>query len=833
MRIPFYRWFTVLLGAGLISSVNAQTGAAGNVTGTNSTKSSVTATARTAMTRLITQIRTFPQEKIYLQTDKPYYSAGDRIWFRAHLLHATLHEPYDLSRYIYIELLNSKNVVLVRKKFKPVDKGIFFGQLDLSTDLPEGRYALRAYTHFMRNTDEAFFFRREILVGNILKKKTALVDSSAAKTEASTPVKTEAAPTDLRFFPEGGYLIHGNLQNVGFKAVASNGAGTTVSGRIVDESGVEVTTFRSNRLGMGKCSFKPIYGKTYTAICQDKQGRKQSINLPAVSNEHCALSVRQNPDNLDISLLFPGNATRPDTLFVIGCVRGIPAFQAALPPTSNHFIQPKAPLNTGIVQILLLNSRLEILSERLVFVSTNDWAYLSAKPDKTNYQKREAVHAVFTLKDSKGKPVTGNFSVSVTDDSDVRQDSSQTNIKSYLLLESDLKGNIEQPGSYFRGDNKEAAAQLDALMLTQGWTRYATAATLKGDYSKCDQYEVERGPIVSGNVRTYATRRPIENDSVSLFMRGKGFYIDVTKTDKNGQFTFLCPDFPDSSKIRIDASKRLGQMVELMVYPDSFPKPTLEYASRENAVWDNTMKSLLKKSRDRWVYENGLLSVNLQKVEVVGKRISKSQSIRQETGALYTDPFRSIDEATIAAAGTMLNALISIPGVKLDENGKGVTVRDKRPAYLVDGTEYTEQEVMELSVDDVRLIDVLVDPGQTNLFGAQANIGIIYLYMKRGEKNKTDEHYVLERNQAEVRPLGYSLPAEFYMPKYQVESARQDPMPDLRSTIYWKPDVQTNATGEADLIFYTADGSGTYTVTAEGVTPKGEIIRYQGKINRK
>jgi uncharacterized protein YfaS (alpha-2-macroglobulin family) len=81
--------------------------------------------------------------------------------------------------------------------------------------------------------------------------------------------------------------------------------------------------------------------------------------------------------------------------------------------------------------------------------------------------------------------------------------------------------------------------------------------------------------------------------------------------------------------------------------------------------------------------------------------------------------------------------------------------------------------------------------------------------------------------------LGYSLPAQFYVPKYQVEVNKQDPTPDLRSTIYWNPTVKSDANGAADLFFFTADGQGTYTITAEGVTPKGEIIHYQGKLNRK
>ena len=118
------------------------------------------------------------------------------------------------------------------------------------------------------------------------------------------------------------------------------------------------------------------------------------------------------------------------------------------------------------------------------------------------------------------------------------------------------------------------------------------------------------------------------------------------------------------------------------------------------------------------------------------------------------------------------------------------------------------------------------------MFGTRGGNGVICIYLKRGSDRK-DEPRELGRHQAMITPLGYSLPSEFYVPKYQVAENREDPLPDLRSTIYWKPNVKSNANGEADVFFYTADSQGTYTITAEGVTQEGEIIRYQGKLNRK
>ena len=39
------------------------------------------------------QLAVFPQEKIHVHTDKPYYISGERIWFRAHLADAASHTP--------------------------------------------------------------------------------------------------------------------------------------------------------------------------------------------------------------------------------------------------------------------------------------------------------------------------------------------------------------------------------------------------------------------------------------------------------------------------------------------------------------------------------------------------------------------------------------------------------------------------------------------------------------------------------------------------------------------------------------------------------------------
>jgi len=58
------------------------------------------------------------QEKVYLQTDKPYYSAGEDIWFKAYLLNSTTLENSTLSKFVYVELIDKRDSVLYRVKIK-------------------------------------------------------------------------------------------------------------------------------------------------------------------------------------------------------------------------------------------------------------------------------------------------------------------------------------------------------------------------------------------------------------------------------------------------------------------------------------------------------------------------------------------------------------------------------------------------------------------------------------------------------------------------------------------------------------------------------------------
>ena len=106
-------------------------------------------------------------EKIYLQTDKPYYVVEDTIWMKAYVVNAQIHQPSP-SNFVYIELINRLDSVEKRIKIRK-ENHAFCGYLPLDKELIPGEYVLRAYTNWIRNESPDYFFQKPITIGRIMQ----------------------------------------------------------------------------------------------------------------------------------------------------------------------------------------------------------------------------------------------------------------------------------------------------------------------------------------------------------------------------------------------------------------------------------------------------------------------------------------------------------------------------------------------------------------------------------------------------------------------------------------------------------------------------------------
>src|ERR1700749_116823 len=68
------------------------------------------------VTNIITKLTSWadqnPQEKVYVHTDRPFYSAGDNIWFEAYVTVGEKHQLSVLSAVLNVELISSRDSVM-------------------------------------------------------------------------------------------------------------------------------------------------------------------------------------------------------------------------------------------------------------------------------------------------------------------------------------------------------------------------------------------------------------------------------------------------------------------------------------------------------------------------------------------------------------------------------------------------------------------------------------------------------------------------------------------------------------------------------------------------
>ena len=106
-----------------------------------------------------------PQERIYLQTDRSYYMAGDTVWFRAHLLDAVTRVPVSRSRYVYVELHDQQADTLMQRVMLRCDTdGVFSNAMILPRGMNGGVYTMVAYTQWMRNFGSEHFYYKPLTV---------------------------------------------------------------------------------------------------------------------------------------------------------------------------------------------------------------------------------------------------------------------------------------------------------------------------------------------------------------------------------------------------------------------------------------------------------------------------------------------------------------------------------------------------------------------------------------------------------------------------------------------------------------------------------------------
>lgn len=648
------------------------------------------------------------------------------------------------------------------------------------------------------------------------------------KITKSIPLKATSNAVDVQFFPEGGNLVESLPNRVALKATNASGLGETVSGVIIDNEGTEVNRFETLHLGMGSFVINPQPGKVYTAKVKFKDGSEQSFNLPKAQASGYVLSINNTgPEKIVVKIMMTTDLMGTNELKLVAQNSGNVYFVTRSASQKQIITAsiPKKELPSGIVQFTLFNTSNNPVCERLAFVNNiEDRINTSLENLKPSYARREKVELNLLGKFS-DKPLQGSFSVAVTNTASVKPDpENESNIFSSLLLTSDLAGYIEQPNSYFLDNEPKTLQALDNLMLTQGWRRIIWKNIINNTLPTI-QYQPEKSLGISGVITSYGGK-PLPNSKVSLFSSSGGFFAIDTLTDAQGKFNFDKLIFTDSTKFIVQARTAKDKKsvdIKLDIVPGQIVTKNKNTGDIEVNV-NEALQGYLKKSNNYFdeLTKRGVLerSITLNEVNIVEKK----------NPAPNSSNLNGAGRADFVLTGEMLNNCSTlsqclqgrVAGLFFDMGVPYLTRSGGRAPMqiILDGMNVESDFLDNITPMDVESVEVLKSIGNTAIYGSRGGGGVLVITTKRGGgyTGSTFAPGIIT-----YAPKGYHIVREFYSPKY--DPATPDNRTDLRSTVYWNPQVVTDVNGKAAFNYFNTDEAGTYRVVIEGIDMMGHLAR--------
>ncbi|WP_423148987.1 MG2 domain-containing protein [Rubrolithibacter danxiaensis] len=741
------------------------------------------------------------QEKIFVHHDRPLYLSGETVWLKIYCVDATFHKPLTLSKVAYVEILDkSQNPVLQAKV--ALDNGFGKASFDIPEELSSGYYTLRVYTSWMKNFNPQFYFHSTLTILNTTKK-------------LGPEFRKEDTEYDVQFFPEGGNLVNGLTSKVAFKVSNSEGNGVDFNGELRTKNGKVITGFKPLKFGMGHFFFTAVNGEEYQAILTLPDGKEIVKKLPRVFDKGYVMNL-ENLDKTQLQVTVRSNNQTHlnEPVYLLVHTRNVIALAKGnlLEQGKAIFNLNKKDLDEGISHLTVFNSKNLPVCERLYFKRPAEVLAISAKTDRVQYNVRKKVVLDIETYGKQNKRSPANLSLAVYKIDSLQSDAS-ADITSFLWLNSDLKGHIENPRYYLKNSSPQADSALDNLMLTQGWSRFKWYNVLSDKNPEYEFMPEINGHLITGRITDTQTGKAAHNITAYLSAPDKKIALYNSTSDENGIVRFETQDFYGFKELIVQTDLRKDSTYKIELF-DPFSEKYSKYGLERIDVGEN-QKALLVKRNLGLQTQNAYFNTYKQQF-----KIPVTDSV-----PFYGKP----DERYFLDDYTRFKTLEEV----LQEYVEGVEVRNRKDGYhiwvydrlnkrnflnapmvLLDGIPvFNINPLMAVDALKIQRLDVL-----TNKFfqGNAAYEGIASFSTYRGDLADFKINPAALVKEYE----GLQLEREFYAPQYDTPESLKSRLPDLRNLLYWSPEIKTKGE-EQKVSFYTSDETGKYLVVIQGINADG------------
>ncbi len=756
----------------------------------------------------------YKTEKVFLHTDRDSYFQGDTIWFNASVLDGTSHKYTTESKVVYVLLINPEKKTSQEIQL-PIKNGQTNSQFAIPKNLSLGTYHLCAYTSLMQNFNDNFFFNKSIVIKSRIQ---------APKIVVSSALKQNANPI-IQFFPEGGYLVESLNSKVAYKLEIPKSIDSKFEGKIVDSNGKLVINFYPDFRGIGNFLFQPLPNNEYKAV-YSINNQLFEVPLPKARKLGYILSTDHVIFSDGILVNVYSNINESETLRLSATQRGAVLLDIEFESTStlyNVVISHESIPADGIIKVTLSNKKGEKISNRLLFYQKNSHYNTKISKLKSRPLPRAKSDLNISIVNKEDEPLkNANLSVSIIDIGLARiADNSAYSLESYLLFNSDYLYDVPKVDTLFKFGSTISKFYFDNLMLTQtnqretieNRIREETNLTLKG--------------------MAYVGDSILPNKKLKLYLADKdSFYFSNVTTNDFGKFV-IEGNWTDS--VRIIASESNSLPLKLIFEPLYFPfnlnipsvslpksvaviKPSIKAPLILNS------KVLLKevvirgknnsdlKNDFRRKYYNWESDIEFKITDEIAIKFENTQQLLEET---FKDFHRdAFDESFDKPVIDTLRAPVP------DTNLKQRYVSSKKILLLVDGANVPSGYINLLKPKEISQIDWVNNKDKISKLGLKDN-QIVNILTKKGNDLNT-----LFKDKKTASWMGYASPKPFRIGKFIPKPPAN--FTDKRVTLYWNPNLKTDANGKVNLSFYNSDLAKNYLISIIGTDSRGNSVSYKG-----
>lgn len=647
---------------------------------------------------------------------------------------------------------------------------------------------------------------------------------------------------EILFFPEGGSLINEKQGNIAFKALNEFQQPVDIKAEIRNEKGEKISATESVKFGMGKFPFLPIQNqKFFMKLTSHKISKLYEI--PGGTENGASLNIEKMNGKIVLKI----QSKNHQKVSVEAGFRG-----EIIKTKNNVSANSKVEFDenifpSGIARFTVFDLEKNPLAERVVFVNKNQNVQISINPDKSEYLPREKVIFDIETRDPNGRPISSNLSMSVLDDKLFSYaDDRQNTLISWLQMDSELQGKIEEPPFYFKKEEGKADEALDLVMLNNGYRYFELLPEIP--QTKKFPFQKEELNSIYGKIEN-SRGEPVDSE---VFLINENSEILKQKT-RQGRFYFK--NFPsgksyqvvakskkarESIKIKLLASEISSDIVTQKMKSGTTGKefevivnnPILKESSEDkNQVQNNT--KFYSKGKKVYSIDTTSSLKDIEEVIVLGSGAETSkkslgysvQTVRREE----ITPNNILNALQGKVAGIEITASSGSPGNAPTVLLRGVSsITDgKQPLVVIDGIP-VDYPNFKINTENIGNITVLKDASATALYGSRGSNGVIIINSLTSNYNNkkinlSKRTFYVQESLYSYNEDNMSYGRVFSYPVYETPATNH--RTDFRETIYWNPTIQTDKNGKAKVEFYNSDANTTFRAIAEGISANGLLGR--------